>query len=40
MGVQVLEISGGAILHMSLFLAFLDPERLFSSFGLPLHLDD
>jgi RNA polymerase sigma-70 factor, ECF subfamily len=37
---QVLEISGGAIVQMSFFLAFLDPERLFPSFGLPLHLDD
>jgi RNA polymerase sigma-70 factor (ECF subfamily) len=38
--IQVLEISGGAISHMSFFLAFLDPERLFPAFGLPLHLDD
>jgi RNA polymerase sigma-70 factor (ECF subfamily) len=36
---QVLEISGGKIAGMSLFLAFLDPERLFPQFGLPLHLD-
>ena len=36
---QVLEISGGRISHMSWFLAFLDPERLFPAFGLPLHLD-
>jgi RNA polymerase sigma-70 factor (ECF subfamily) len=36
---QVLEISGGEITGMQFFLAFLDPERLFPSFGLPLHLD-
>src|SRR5204862_6457107 len=36
---QVLEISGGKIAAMSFFLAFLDPERLFPAFGLPLHLD-
>ncbi len=36
---QVLEISGHQIVGLSFFLAFLDPERLFSSFGLPLHLD-
>ena len=36
---QVLEISGGKIAGMSFFLAFLDPERLFPEFGLPLHLD-
>jgi RNA polymerase sigma-70 factor (ECF subfamily) len=36
---QVLEISDGRIAEMSFFLAFLDPERLFSEFGLPLHLD-
>jgi RNA polymerase sigma-70 factor (ECF subfamily) len=36
---QVLEISEGKIASMSLFLAFLDPERLFPQFGLPLHLD-
>jgi len=36
---QVLEISGGKIAGMSFFLSFLDPERLFPSFGLPLHLD-
>jgi RNA polymerase sigma-70 factor (ECF subfamily) len=37
--VQVLEISGGKIAEMAFFLAFLDPERLFPAFGLPLHLD-
>jgi len=37
--IQVLEISGGKIAEMSFFLAFLDPERLFPEFGLPLHLD-
>jgi RNA polymerase sigma-70 factor (ECF subfamily) len=36
---QVLEISGGEITGMQFFLAFLDPERLFPAFGLPLHLD-
>jgi RNA polymerase sigma-70 factor (ECF subfamily) len=36
---QVLEISKGKIVAMSFFLAPLDPERLFPSFGLPLHLD-
>ncbi len=38
--IQVLEISGGKIAEMAFFLAFLDPERLFPAFGLPLHLDD
>jgi RNA polymerase sigma-70 factor (ECF subfamily) len=37
---QVLEISGGEITGMQFFLAFLDPERLFPAFGLPLHLDE
>ena len=37
--IQVLEISEGRIGAMSFFLAMLDPERLFPSFGLPLHLD-
>ncbi len=36
---QVLEISGGKITGMNFFLDFLDPERLFPQFGLPLHLD-
>ncbi|MBV8462793.1 MAG: sigma-70 family RNA polymerase sigma factor [Acidimicrobiales bacterium] len=36
---QVLEVSGGAIAQMSFFLSFLDAERLFPAFGLPLHLD-
>jgi RNA polymerase sigma-70 factor (ECF subfamily) len=36
---QVLEISAGRITGMTFFLAFLDPERLFPEFGLPLHLD-
>lgn len=34
---QVLEISEGRITGMSFFLDPLDPERLFPSFGLPLH---
>jgi RNA polymerase sigma-70 factor, ECF subfamily len=37
---QILEISGGSVRSMSWFLDFIDPERLFPSFGLPLHLDD
>ncbi len=36
---QVLEFSAGKITGMTFFLAFLDPERLFPEFGLPLHLD-
>jgi len=36
---QVLEISEGRIAETSFFLALLDPQRLFSYFGLPLHLD-
>ena len=36
---QVLEISGGEITGMQFFLAFLDGERLFPAFGLPLRLD-
>jgi len=36
---QVLEVSGGKIAWMSFFLAFLEPERLFPQFALPLHLD-
>jgi RNA polymerase sigma-70 factor (ECF subfamily) len=36
---QVLEISSGKIAEMALFLDFLDHDRLFSAFGLPLHLD-
>jgi RNA polymerase sigma-70 factor (ECF subfamily) len=36
---QVLEVSQGKITGMNFFLAFLDPERLFPEFGLPLHLD-
>lgn len=37
---QVLEISGGKITGMNFFLDFLDPERLFPAFGLPLHIDE
>jgi RNA polymerase sigma-70 factor, ECF subfamily len=37
---QVLEIADGKITGMSFFLDLLDPERLFPSFGLPLHLED
>ncbi|MHB1583153.1 MAG: sigma-70 family RNA polymerase sigma factor [Acidimicrobiales bacterium] len=36
---QVLEVVDGRIASMSFFLAFLEPERLFPSFGLPLRLD-
>ncbi|HET9078547.1 MAG TPA: sigma-70 family RNA polymerase sigma factor [Acidimicrobiales bacterium] len=38
--IQVLEVSGGKIAEMAFFLHHLDAERLFASFGLPLHLDD
>jgi RNA polymerase sigma-70 factor (ECF subfamily) len=38
-GIQLVEISEGRIAELAIFLAPLDPERLFSSFGLPLHLD-
>ena len=38
-GIQLLEIADGKIAEMSIFLAPLDPERLFPCFGLPLHLD-
>jgi RNA polymerase sigma-70 factor (ECF subfamily) len=37
--IQVLEITDGKIAEMAFFLDFLDPERLFPAFGLPLHLD-
>jgi RNA polymerase sigma-70 factor (ECF subfamily) len=37
--IQVLEISEGRIADLAFFLDPLDPERLFPSFGLPLHLD-
>ncbi len=37
--IQVLDVAGGRITAMSFFLAMIDPERLFPSFGLPLHLD-
>lgn len=36
---QVLEISGGRIAWMSLFLTAIDAQRLFPAFGLPPHLD-
>jgi len=38
--IQVLEVSDGRIAGMAFFLDFLDPERLFPQFGLPLHLDE
>ena len=37
--IQLLEIAGGKIAEMAIFLCPLDPERLFPSFGLPRHLD-
>ena len=37
---QVLEISDGSIAALHFFLDFIDPKRLFPSFGLPLHLDE
>jgi len=37
--IQVLEISSGKVTGMNFFLDFLDPARLFPSFGLPLHVD-
>jgi RNA polymerase sigma-70 factor, ECF subfamily len=37
--IQVVETSSGKIASLSMFLAFLDPERLFPCFDLPLHLD-
>jgi RNA polymerase sigma-70 factor (ECF subfamily) len=37
--IQVLEVADGRIAGMAFFLDFLDPERLFPQFGLPLHLD-
>jgi RNA polymerase sigma-70 factor (ECF subfamily) len=37
--IQVLEVNRGKIASMNFFLAFLEPEKLFSAFGLPLHLD-
>src|SRR5581483_10891266 len=36
---QVLEVSAGRITGMNFFLDFLDPQRLFPAFGLPVHLD-
>jgi len=36
---QVLEVSKGRITGMNFFLDFLDPQRLFPAFGLPVHLD-
>ncbi|HET6874491.1 MAG TPA: sigma-70 family RNA polymerase sigma factor [Acidimicrobiales bacterium] len=38
-GIQLLEITDGKIAEMALFLSPLEPERLFTSFDLPLHLD-
>ena len=38
-GIQLLEISGGRISELAIFLAPMDPERLFPAFGVPVHLD-
>ena len=38
-GIQLLEIVDGKIAELAIFLSPLEPERLFPSFGLPLHLD-
>jgi RNA polymerase sigma-70 factor (ECF subfamily) len=38
-GIQLLEISGGKIAELAIFLSPLDLERLFPSFGLPLRLE-
>jgi RNA polymerase sigma-70 factor (ECF subfamily) len=38
-GIQLLEISDGKIAELAIFLSPLEPNRLFPSFGLPLHLD-
>ena len=37
--IQILEVTGGKIASINHFLALMDPERLFPSFGLPVHLD-
>ena len=36
--IQVVEVSGDRIKAFHSFLSFLDPDRLFASFGLPPHL--
>jgi RNA polymerase sigma-70 factor (ECF subfamily) len=38
--IQVLEVMRGKITGMNFFLSVLAPDRLFASFGLPLHLDN
>ena len=38
-GLHILEISEGEVTAINTFLAMLDPEGLFPSFGLPNHLD-
>lgn len=38
-GLQLLEVADGRITSINIFLAALDPERLFASFDLPAHLD-
>jgi RNA polymerase sigma-70 factor (ECF subfamily) len=38
-GLHILEISDGEVTSINTFLAMLDPEGLFPSFGLPNHLD-
>jgi RNA polymerase sigma-70 factor (ECF subfamily) len=39
-GIQLLEITDGKIAELAIFLAPLEPDKLFPSFGLPLHLDN
>lgn len=38
-GLHVLDVADGEITAINMFLAFLDPEGLFASFGLPPRLD-
>ena len=37
--IHVIEVSGGKVTDLNLFLAEMDPERLFARFGLPPRLD-
>jgi hypothetical protein len=37
--VQVLDVVDGQVTAINVFLAFLEPDRLFPSLGLPLHID-
>ena len=38
-GVQVLDVVDGQVTAINVFLAFLEPDRLFPALGLPLHID-